>query len=77
MFEITREFLGHLWNQLHPRSWWGPLDEVLQSRKSQVIKLTKHRDEQVRAWAADILPRLDSWIEDEKGRERGREESFE
>jgi hypothetical protein len=72
-----RLFLGESWDRLHPKRWNGALADVLVPRKSQVMKLAELADEQVRVWVADALFELDRWIEDERRRDRGREESFE
>jgi len=41
------------------------------------MKLAEHSDAQVRAWASEVTPELDRWIEYERGRDREGEESFE
>ncbi len=72
-----RLFLGDLWDRVHPRSWGGSLAHILIQRKAQVMKLAEHSDAQVRAWASEVTPELDRWIEYERGRDREGEESFE
>lgn len=72
-----RLFLGHLLDRLHPRSWGGSLADILIRRKSKVLKLAEHPDDEVRAAVIDLLPNLDIWIERERERDRAREESFE
>lgn len=72
-----RLFLGHVWNRVHPRSWSGSLADILIGRKALMMQLAEHPDEQVRAWTIESLATLDQWIEEERGRERKNEESFE
>lgn len=72
-----RLFLGDIWNRVHPRSWTGSLADILIGRKALIMKLAEHFDEQVRAWTIESLATLDKWIEEERGRERRNEESFE
>jgi hypothetical protein len=70
-------FLGNFWSRLHPGGWSGSLADILIARKTQVMKLAEHSDEQVRAWAIEIIPEIDQWVEQTRGRERRSEESFE
>jgi hypothetical protein len=73
-----RRFLGDdLWDRVHPRSWGGSLAYILSQRKAQVMKLAEHPDAQVRAWADEVTPELDRWIEHARMRDRQMEESFE
>jgi hypothetical protein len=72
-----RLFLGDLWDRVHPRSWGGSLAHILIQRKAQVMKLAEHSDAQVRAWASEVAPELDRWLEDARGHDRESEESFE
>ncbi len=72
-----RLFLGDLWDRVHPRSWGGSLAHILAQRKAQVMKLAENGDPQVRQWVTDVVPELDRLIEQERGRDRLREESFE
>jgi hypothetical protein len=57
--------------------WTGSLADIWIRRKAQVLTLADHPDEQVRAWVAEIVLRLDQWIERECGKDRASEESFE
>jgi hypothetical protein len=71
-------FLGDdLWDRVHPRSWGGSLAYILSRRRAQVIRLAEHPDAQVRAWANEVTPELDRWIEHARTRDREKEESFE
>lgn len=72
-----RQFLGEFSNRMLPQSWSGSLADILIRRRTEVMKLGEHGDEQVRAWVADGLPELNRWIEHDRGCERAREESFE
>jgi hypothetical protein len=72
-----QRFLGDYYPRLHPRSWGGSLAVILEHRKTKLIKLAELVDEEVKRWVNDAMPELDSWIEKERGYERGREESFE
>jgi len=72
-----RLFLGDLWARVHPRSWGGSLAHILVQRKAQIVKLAEEGDAQVRAWVNEVTPELDRWIENERGRDREREASFE
>ena len=72
-----RLFLGELWDRVHPRSWGGSLTHILDQRKAQLMKLAEHSDAKVRAWASEVVPELDRWIEDARERDRDTEESFE
>lgn len=72
-----QRFLGDYYPRLHPRSWGGSLAVILEHRKTKLIKLAELVDEEVKRWVNDAMPELDSWIEKERGCERGREESFE
>ncbi len=72
-----RLFLGDFWDRLLPGGWSGSLADILIRRKAQVMKLAELADEQVRVWVADTVSKLDRWIDDERGRDRAREESFE
>jgi len=72
-----RLFLGDLWDRVHPRSWGGSLAHIFIQRKAQVMKLAEHSDAKVRAWANEVAPELDRWIEEARGRDRESEESFE
>lgn len=70
-------FLGNIYRRLHPSSWCGSLAEVLVRRKAQVMKLTEHPNEQVRAIFTNFMPEIDKWIERERKRDRAEEQSFE
>lgn len=70
-------FLGDFWNRLHPRGWSGSLADILLRRKAQVLTLRDSSHADVRQWVGAILPELDRRIENERGRDREREESFE
>lgn len=72
-----RLFLGNFHDRLQPRSWSGSLADILSSRKTQVMKLAEHEDEEVRCWVADSMPGLNEWIESQRVYDRAREESFE
>ena len=72
-----RAFLGDFWNRLHPRSWSGSLADIFVRRKAQLQTLAERPDVDIRDWLADLLPKVDRWIEHERGRERSGEESFE
>jgi hypothetical protein len=72
-----RLFLGELQDRFHPGSWSGSLAHILEQRKSQLTKLTEHPDAEVRAWAREVAPELDPWIEIERVRDRALEQSFE
>ena len=68
---------GGLWERVHPRSWSGSLADILITRKAQMMTLVEHPDEQVRGLMTACLTELDRWIEQERGHEQMREESFE
>jgi hypothetical protein len=70
-------FWGNSWERVYPRSWSGSLADILITRKAQMMKLVEHPDEQVRDLMTATLSDLDSWIEQERGREHTSEESFE
>lgn len=72
-----RAFLGDFWTRLHPNSWSGSLADILHRRKAQILRLGEITDPAIKAWVADMVPELDTWIERERGRDRYREESFE
>lgn len=72
-----RLFLGRLMNRLHPSSWTGSLADILIRRREKIMKLTDHADAKVRTTITDFIPELDRWIEQERGRDRAEEESFE
>jgi hypothetical protein len=72
-----RAFLGDFWNRLHPRSWSGSLANILVERKGQLKKLAENPDFEIRGWVTDMLPEVDRWIEHERARESGSEQSFE
>ena len=72
-----RSFLGEYYFRLQPRSWGGPLSAILEHRKAKLIKLAEQADEEVKRWIKDAMPEIDRWIENERGRDRAREESFE
>jgi hypothetical protein len=72
-----RLFFGDFWRRLHPGSWSGSLADILIARKTHVMKFAEHSDEQVRAWAIEMIPEIDQWIEHTRVRERQSEESFE
>jgi len=72
-----KEFLGDFWMRLHPHSWSGSLADILYKRKRQLLTLYEFADADVRAWVEEMLPEIDRWIESERNRERGGEESFE
>lgn len=72
-----KEFLGDFWMRLHPHSWSGSLADILYKRKRQLLTLHEFADADVRAWVEEMLPEIDRWIESERNRERGGEESFE
>lgn len=72
-----RQFLGELWERVHPKGWSGSLADILARRKGKLVDLAKDADEQVREWVADAVPELEQWIEVDRKRERAREESFE
>lgn len=72
-----RSFLGDYYFRLQPRSWGGSLSVILERRKAKLIELAEQADEEVKRWIKDAMPKIDCWIENERGRERGREESFE
>lgn len=70
-------FLGSYWTRLHPRSWMGPLSDILVRRKSQVLMLRESPHAEVRRWIDELIPDLDLWIEAERKRDREQEERFE
>lgn len=72
-----QRFLGDYYPRLHPRSLGGSLAVILEHRKTKLIQLAEQSDEAVKRWVDDAMPEIDRWIENERGRDRAREESFE
>jgi len=72
-----QRFLGDYYPRLHHRPWGGSLAVSLEHRKTKLINFAEQADEEVKRWVKDALPEIDCWIENERSRERGREESFE
>jgi hypothetical protein len=72
-----QRFLGDYYPRLHPRSRGGSLAVILEHRKTKLINLAELVDEEVKRWVYDAMPEIDRWIENERGRDRTREESFE
>jgi hypothetical protein len=72
-----QRFLGDYYPRLHPRSWGGSLAVILEHRKTNLIQLAEQSDEEVKRWVDEAMPEIDRWIENERGRDRAREESFE
>lgn len=71
-------FLGKYFNRIHPHVCdIGLLTDFLIKRKSTLIKLAERSDEEVKRWIAGALPEIDRWIENDRGFDRAREESFE
>ncbi|WAT31834.1 hypothetical protein [Pseudomonas sp. GXZC] len=70
-------FLGSYWSRLHPNGWMGSLADVLAKRRASIIKLNDSPHLEVRRWLANAIPEVDHWIEQERVRDRGRDESFE
>ena len=72
-----RCFLDNYRHRLYPQSWSGSLANILMRRKTELMQLAEHSDENVKGWVAEAMPELGRWIENERGRDREREESFE
>jgi len=72
-----RTFIGDLWNRLHLHSWSGSLADILAQRRAQLLTFRESPYADVCQWPDAVLPQLDCWIEQERGREREGEESFE
>lgn len=70
-------YLGDFRDRLHPRSWSGSLAVILRRRKAQLLEFREGQIPEVQQWIDDFMPEVDRWIEHERGRERGGEESFE
>ncbi|MCU1752790.1 hypothetical protein [Pseudomonas sp. 6D_7.1_Bac1] len=70
-------FLGSYWTRLQPRSWMGPLADILVRRRSKMLMFRDTPHAEVRRWIDELLPDLDLWIEKERKRDREQEESFE
>ncbi|ACD91494.1 conserved hypothetical protein [Chlorobium limicola DSM 245] len=71
-----QRFLGDYYPRLHPRSG-GSLAVILEHRKTKLIQLAEQSDEEVKHWVDEAMPEIDRWIENERGCDRAREESFE
>jgi hypothetical protein len=71
-----RSFLDNYRHRLYPQSWSGSLSDILMRRKSALMQLAEHSDENVKGWVAETMPELERWIENERGCDREREESF-
>jgi hypothetical protein len=59
-----------------PQGSSGSLADVLTARVKAVQALKGHDDASVRKWVVDMEESTASWIADEMGRDRRREESF-
>ena len=70
-------FFGDIWHRLHPLSGNGSISDLLEQRKTQVMKLADHPNKQVRDWVSNVIPELDGWIKQHSWLDREREESFE
>lgn len=70
-------FLGDFWFRMHPRSWSGSLEDILQKRMELLKPFENSQYEDVKAWIAESLPEIQNWIETRHSRNRAREESFE
>lgn len=72
-----KAFLGDIWPRLHPRSWSGPLADILARRRAAISALGDNVGGEVLQWVTESLPKLDLWIEQERTRDRTAEQSFE
>lgn len=72
-----RLFLGDAWHRMHPHSWSGSLAHILGQRKTQLSKLAERADPEVQAWAREVEPQIDRWIEQDRLHDRLSEEAFE
>ncbi|MCF5666252.1 hypothetical protein GIV47_14905 [Pseudomonas marginalis] len=70
-------FLGDHYTRLQARSGVGPLVDILERRRSKILKLMDHHNTDVTDWINDILPDLELWIEKERQRNKSNEQSFE
>lgn len=73
-----QNFLGDCQERIYPHNY--PVDflaDVLLRRKTKLIKLAEQSNEEIKRWIDVAITEIDRWIENERGRDRAREESFE
>ncbi|MGH8083550.1 MAG: hypothetical protein ACREP7_23445 [Lysobacter sp.] len=73
----TAAFLGDFENQVRPSTWSGSLKEILEGRRSELVRLASKMPGEVAEWVQRGLPDLDRWIRGAGDMDRNQEESFE